>query len=42
MCSQTPETTRPIAKPDKPDVSPPTNAAARKKARFDASIAVLH
>src|SRR5262245_20408890 len=40
MCSQTPETTSPIAKPDRPDVRPPKNAAARKRARFNSSIAV--
>src|SRR6185436_5704215 len=33
MCSHTPETTRPIANPDRPDVRPPKNAAARKKAK---------
>src|SRR5262245_10581309 len=40
MCSHTPETTSPIAKPDRPDVRPPKNAATRKKARFNSSIAV--
>src|SRR4051794_34901150 len=33
MCSHTPETTSPIANPDRPDVKPPKNAAARNKAK---------
>jgi len=40
MCSQTPDTTKPMAKPDTPDVSPPKKAAARKSARFNPSIVV--
>src|SRR5262245_37701717 len=40
MCSQTPDTTKPMAKPETPDVSPPKKAAARKSARFNASIVV--
>src|SRR5258707_3470338 len=30
MCSHTPDTTRPIAKPEKPLTKPPTNAASTK------------
>src|SRR6201990_1593379 len=40
MCSHTPETTRPIAKPDRPEVRPPKKAAARKSVKVKAVIAV--
>src|SRR6266540_7246983 len=30
MCSQTPDTTRPMANPARPEVTPPTNVASRK------------
>src|ERR1044072_3536007 len=38
ICSHTPETTRPIAKPDSPEVKPPKKAAAIKRARVMLSI----
>ena len=40
MCSQTPDTTSPMAKPDTPDVRPPKKAAMRKSTRFSPSIVV--
>src|SRR5690242_5451095 len=40
MCSHTPDTTRPMAKPDTPEVRPPRKVAARKKAKLKPSILV--
>ena len=41
-CSQIPETTNPMAKPDNPDVSPPMNAAMRKSPSNVKSIFLSH
>jgi hypothetical protein len=38
MCSHTPDTTRPIANPEKPLTKPPAKAAKTKRVKTDPSI----